>query len=82
VPQPTTVCTSTGAAGAARRGTDHRRVRCANCGICRSMRNSAAERLDAIPSAEGGMTRLAFALCARKGAYWCTFADWLSKLIS
>ena len=32
------------------------------------MRNSAAERLDAIPSAEGGMTRLAFACAQEKGA--------------
>src|SRR5262249_19156111 len=62
----TAVCTSTGAAGAARRGTDHRRVRCANYGICRSMRNSAAERLDAVPSAEGGITRLAFAHALEK----------------
>ena len=64
----TAVYFSTGAAGAARRGTDHRRVRCANYGICGSMRNSAAERLDAVPSAEGGMTRLAFACAQEKGA--------------
>jgi AraC-like DNA-binding protein len=32
------------------------------------MRNSAAERLDAVPSAEGGMTRLAFACAQEKGA--------------
>jgi AraC-like DNA-binding protein len=30
------------------------------------MRNSAAERLDAVPSAEGGMTRLAFACALEK----------------
>src|SRR6516164_4976252 len=35
---------------------------------CRSMRNSAAERLDAVPSAEGGMTRLAFACAQEKSA--------------
>src|SRR6516165_2412958 len=64
----TAVCFSTGVAGAARRGTDHRRVRCANYGICRSMRNSAAKRLDAVPSAEGGMSRLAFAGAQEKGA--------------
>src|SRR5215467_13383413 len=34
----------------------------------RSMRNSAAERLNAVPSAEGGMTRLAFACAQEKGA--------------
>ena len=34
----------------------------------RFMRNSAAERLDAVPSAEGGMTRLAFACAQEKGA--------------
>ena len=33
---------------------------------CRSVRNSAAERLDAVPSAEGGMTRLAFACALEK----------------
>ena len=32
------------------------------------MRNSAAERLDAVPSAEGGMTRLAFACAQEKSA--------------
>jgi AraC-like DNA-binding protein len=32
------------------------------------MRNSTAERLDAVPSAEGGMTRLAFACAQEKGA--------------
>ena len=32
------------------------------------MRNSAAEHLDAVPSAEGGMTRLAFACAQEKGA--------------
>jgi hypothetical protein len=31
------------------------------------MRNSAAERLDAVASAEGGMTRLAFAWALGKG---------------
>ena len=30
------------------------------------MRNSAAEHLDAVPSAEGGMTRLAFACALEK----------------
>src|SRR5437763_2092644 len=33
---------------------------------CMSMRNSAAEHLDVVPSAEGGMTRLAFACALEK----------------